>query len=211
MPDDDDPRARPATRPRSRPRARGRTRPQAAACDATLAPDPRPGWSSAVLLAVARLRRRGPGARHQGRRHLRRLSREDLIQVLNGADRHRPAGRDARSPGSSARRDELLDENRARAGRPRRGRAARRTLNIIAGLVPVSGPGLRVTITEPTSRVSVGSLLDTVQELRTAGAEAMEFNDQIRLVAQTLVRDAVGGIALDGTAARAALRPRRHR
>ena len=73
-----------------------------------------------------------------------------------------------------------------------------RTLNIVAGLVPVSGQGLRVTITESTSRVAVGSLLDTVQELRTAGAEAMEFNDSIRLGADSHFEDAVGGIELDG-------------
>jgi uncharacterized protein YlxW (UPF0749 family) len=72
-----------------------------------------------------------------------------------------------------------------------------RTLNIIAGLVPVSGQGLRVTITESTSQVSVGSLLDTVQELRTAGAEAMELNDSIRLGADSSFEDAVGGIELD--------------
>ena len=68
----------------------------------------------------------------------------------------------------------------------------------IAGLVPVSGQGLRVTITESAGRVAVGSLLDTVQELRTAGAEAMEFNDTIRLGADSHFEDAVGGIELDG-------------
>jgi uncharacterized protein YlxW (UPF0749 family) len=37
-----------------------------------------------------------------------------------------------------------------------------------------------------------------VQELRTAGAEAMEFGDEIRLGADSSFEDAVGGIELDG-------------
>jgi uncharacterized protein YlxW (UPF0749 family) len=63
--------------------------------------------------------------------------------------------------------------------------------------VPVTGPGLRVTITETSGRVAVGSLLDTIQELRTAGAEAMEFNDTVRLGADSSFENAVGGIELD--------------
>ena len=46
-------------------------------------------------------------------------------------------------------------------------------------------------------------MLDTVEELRTAGAEAMQINGQVRVVAQTSFEDAVGGFSVDGTAARA--------
>ena len=125
------------------------------------------------------------------------LRESELIQVLDGLT----------GTAERARREvDRLEARRERA--PRRGtsRAAAleeaeqrvRTLNIVAGLVPVTGQGLRITITESTSRVSVGSLLDTVQELRTAGAEAMEFNDSIRLGADSHFEDAVGGIELDG-------------
>ncbi len=120
----------------------------------------------------------------------------DLIQVLNGltgtAERAR---REVER--LETRRDDLQDEDSARAAALDEAEKRVRSLNIIAGLVPVSGPGLRVTITETTSRVSVGSLLDTVQELRTAGAEAMELNDSIRLGADSSFEDAVGGIELD--------------
>ena len=73
-----------------------------------------------------------------------------------------------------------------------------RTLNIIAGLVPVTGPGPADDHQRVDGRVNVGSLLDTVQELRTAGAEAMEFNDIDRVGAQSSFDNAVGGIELDG-------------
>jgi uncharacterized protein YlxW (UPF0749 family) len=124
------------------------------------------------------------------------LREDELIQVFEGltgtADRAR-----REVDRLQARRDELSDETRARAAALDEAEQRLRTLNIIAGLVPVSGPGLRITITESDTPVPVGSLLDTVQELRTAGAEAMEFNDSIRLGADSSFEDAVGGVELD--------------
>ena len=120
----------------------------------------------------------------------------DLIQVLNGLTGTAERAR-REVDRLETRRDELQDENSARSAALDEAEQRVRTLNIIAGLVPVSGQGLRVTITESTSRVSVGSLLDTIQELRTAGAEAMEFNDSIRLGADSSFDNAVGGIELD--------------
>ncbi|UMG92548.1 DUF881 domain-containing protein [Nocardioides sp. TF02-7] len=71
-------------------------------------------------------------------------------------------------------------------------------LRMLAGLVPVTGPGIRVTITEETGRVSLSSLLDTVQELRTVGAEAMQLNAEARIVAQTSFEETEGGFLVDG-------------
>ena len=42
------------------------------------------------------------------------------------------------------------------------------------------------------------TILDVIQELRAAGAEAMEFNDKVRVIAQTSVEDTGAGIAVDG-------------
>lgn len=99
-----------------------------------------------------------------------------------------------------ARRDDLQKESGARSAALDEFSQRLRTLNIIAGLVPVSGPGLRVTITEGEEPVTVGSLLDTVQELRTAGAEAMEINDTYRLGAQSSFERGPEGILLEGQA-----------
>ncbi len=73
------------------------------------------------------------------------------------------------------------------------------SLNVLAGVVPVTGPGIRVTITEESGTVSVGSMLDTLQELRSVGAEAVQLNGQVRVVAQTSFEDGVGGLLVDGT------------
>ncbi|MDZ5662127.1 DUF881 domain-containing protein [Nocardioides sp. zg-1308] len=125
------------------------------------------------------------------------LRESELIQVLDGLTGTAERAR-REVDRLEARRDELRDENQARSAALDEAEQRLRTLNVIAGLVPVSGQGLRVTIGESETRVSVGSLLDTIQELRTAGAEAMEFNDSIRLGADSSFEDGVGGIELDG-------------
>ncbi|MCR1780963.1 DUF881 domain-containing protein [Nocardioides carbamazepini] len=72
------------------------------------------------------------------------------------------------------------------------------SLNILAGLVPVTGPGLRVRITEDDGRMRLASLLDTIQELRTVGAEAIAVNGTARVVAQTSFAETNGGFEIDG-------------
>ena len=73
-------------------------------------------------------------------------------------------------------------------------------LQVLAGLVPVSGPGIRITITEQTGQVKLSSLLDTIEELRTVGAEAMQINGSVRIVAQTSFQPVPGGFRIDGHA-----------
>ncbi|WP_426244646.1 DUF881 domain-containing protein [Nocardioides sp. LHG3406-4] len=124
---------------------------------------------------------------------------QDLIEILGGL-----TGTSDKARREIARledtRNELQSDTSARSAAIDQAEARLETLNILAGLVPVTGPGLRITITEETGRVSIDSLLDTVQELRTAGAEAMEFNDEVRLAAQSSFNDVGGTIEVDGVA-----------
>ncbi len=46
--------------------------------------------------------------------------------------------------------------------------------------------------------MTLNNLLDGVEELRAAGAEAIEFNDEVRVVAQTSFEDADRGVVVDG-------------
>ncbi|KGN38634.1 DUF881 domain-containing protein [Knoellia subterranea] len=71
------------------------------------------------------------------------------------------------------------------------------SLGIMAGTVPAKGPGIVLTIRDPEHGVTAPILLDTLQELRDAGAEAVEIND-IRVVANTYFTDGEGGIAISG-------------
>ena len=72
------------------------------------------------------------------------------------------------------------------------------TYNILAGLVPVTGPGIRVTITETEGEVALATMIDMVQELRNAGAEAIAVNGEVRVIAQTSFEEAIGGIEAGG-------------
>jgi len=72
-------------------------------------------------------------------------------------------------------------------------------LQILAGQVPVTGPGIRITITEHTGQVKLSSMLDTIEELRTVGAEAIQINGKVRVIAQTSFQPVAGGFEIDGT------------
>jgi uncharacterized protein YlxW (UPF0749 family) len=126
------------------------------------------------------------------------LRQQDLIDILNGL-----AGTRQRAEAEIRRledaRDELRSDTSKREAALEQAQAEANTLSILAGLVPVTGPGIRITITEKTGSVKLGAILDTVQELRTIGAEAMQINGQVRIVAQTAFEDAEGGLVVDGT------------
>lgn len=95
-------------------------------------------------------------------------------------------------------RDELRNASGDKEAAVVAARRAADNLAILAGTVPVSGPGLRITITPGDKAIDLNSLLDTVQELRTADAEAMEFNDRIRAVASTSFATGSLGVEVDG-------------
>lgn len=121
-----------------------------------------------------------------------------LIDVLNGL-----AGTTQRAEAELARLEEtrarLQSETSAEQAAIEEARNESNALSVLAGLVPVTGPGIRITITEETGQVDIDSLLDTVQEMRTSFAEAMQINGEVRIVATTSFEDGVGGIYVDGT------------
>lgn len=72
------------------------------------------------------------------------------------------------------------------------------TYAVLAGTVPVSGPGIELVINDPSGKVTPSMMLDTLQELRDAGAEAIQIGD-VRTIASTYFKDARGpGISVDG-------------
>lgn len=125
------------------------------------------------------------------------LRDQELIDVLNGL-----AGTSQRAQAEITRlentRAELQSSTSAREAALEQAQQQADTLEILGGTVPVTGPGIRITIDEVDGPVDIDSMLDTVQELRAAGAEAMQFNGEVRVVAQTSFEDGVGGIDVDG-------------
>ena len=71
-------------------------------------------------------------------------------------------------------------------------------LQVLAGTVAVDGEGVRLTVEDPEAQVTQDLLVDAVQELRDAGAEAIAVND-LRLVASSAFTTRNGKVVLDGT------------
>ena len=71
-------------------------------------------------------------------------------------------------------------------------------LGILAGTLPATGPGIRLRIDDPDDRVTAAMLIDTVQELRDAGAEAIQIGD-VRVVANTAFVDGPDSVVADGS------------
>lgn len=75
-------------------------------------------------------------------------------------------------------------------------------LAILSGTVPARGEGIRVVISGSSEAIRDSTLLDALEELRDAGAEVIEVNDQVRVVASTWVTAAAGEITMDGVGLR---------
>jgi uncharacterized protein YlxW (UPF0749 family) len=126
------------------------------------------------------------------------LREQDLVDVLSGLAGTSQVARSEIARLEQTKR-ELQSDSQQLSAALEEAQKQVDTLNIMAGLVPVTGPGIRITITEETGPVDIDSVLDTIEELRSAGAEAMQFNGQVRVVAQTSLEDSVGGFSIDGT------------
>jgi len=72
------------------------------------------------------------------------------------------------------------------------------TRGILAGTLPVHGPGITLSIEDPGQDVSAQVLVTILEELRNAGAEAVSLSGR-RLTATSWILDAPGGgVIVDG-------------
>lgn len=74
-----------------------------------------------------------------------------------------------------------------------------RALGILLGTLPATGPGVVVTVTDPARKLTGEDLLDVVEELRGAGAEAIQFGS-VRVSTSTSFEGDGGSVDVDGTA-----------
>ncbi len=138
------------------------------------------------------------------------LRQTDLIRILDDVTersarlqaeaRELENTKDRLESGTTGSRS-ALDEARARA----------RVLAILAGTAPATGPGIVFTISDPDGNIRADVLLDALQELRDAGAEAVEVaavgGPAVRVVASTAFSDVDGaGVKVDGVVLRSPYR-----
>lgn len=72
-----------------------------------------------------------------------------------------------------------------------------RALQVLAGTVPVTGPGLTLRIADPEEAVLYDTLIDVVAELRDAGAEAIAINGR-RIGAGSAFGETGNKVTIDG-------------
>lgn len=73
---------------------------------------------------------------------------------------------------------------------------------ILTGRLPAEGPGITVTLTQATGTIRYEHMLNMLEELRNAGAEAVQLND-LRLTASSYFAPADDGVVVDGVLIRA--------
>ena len=136
---------------------------------------------------------------------LERADRGDLVEILDGLSERtdRLQAEIAELEASRAqlesgvdRREAALDEATERL----------RTLAVLAGTAPATGPGVRLVISDLRGRLPAAVLLSAVQEVRDAGAEAIEVagtdGEQVRIVTSSYFLDSPTGVRVDGVALR---------
>lgn len=143
-----------------------------------------------AMAVVVQVQSNQAGERYEGMR------RDDLVQLLDGLTQE--TERLATEVAELERTREALQSG-VDAQEVARAEAKRRSdaLAILAGTIPAVGPGVRITISAPAGRIKADLMLDAVQELRDAGAEVIEVNDSIRLVAQSWIADSGTGVVID--------------
>jgi uncharacterized protein YlxW (UPF0749 family) len=128
---------------------------------------------------------------------------EDLVRILSDLDAQQERLRGEigdlqdtqRQLDSGAQgRDAALAEARKRADE----------LGILAGTLPAEGPGLQIDLAAGTEAIKSETVLDAVEELRGAGAEAMQISGAggpgVRIAASTYFADGPEGgrLVVDG-------------
>ncbi|MER7348661.1 DUF881 domain-containing protein [Streptomyces aurantiacus] len=128
---------------------------------------------------------------------LRGARQEDLVRILDELDDRTQRLEDEKRRLEDQRTG--LESSSDQAEEARKQTVEReRQLGILAGTVAAQGPGITLTIDDKKGTVEADMLLDAIQELRAAGAEAIQVND-VRVVAGTHLSDATGGgVRVDG-------------
>ncbi|GAU70968.1 hypothetical protein SSP35_25_00050 [Streptomyces sp. NBRC 110611] len=127
---------------------------------------------------------------------LRGARQEDLVRILDELDNRsqRLTDEQRRLEGQKTELENSSDQ----AEEARKQTVEKeQQLGVLAGTVAAQGPGINLTIDDPTHSVKADKLLDAIQELRAAGAEAIQVND-VRVVASSYLSDVQGGVEIDG-------------
>ncbi len=127
---------------------------------------------------------------------LRGARQEDLVRILDELDSRTQRLQDEKRRLENQRTELENSSDQAEEAR-KQTLQKEQQLGVLAGTVAAQGPGITITIDDSRGSVESDMLLDTVQELRAAGAEAIQIG-KVRVVAGTYFSDSGGAIRIDG-------------
>jgi uncharacterized protein YlxW (UPF0749 family) len=127
---------------------------------------------------------------------LESMRQDDLVRVLDDVSQ-RSARLDQQVRELQAQRDELTSGANTSQAAIDQATKQLESLRMLAGTSPAQGPGIKVTIADPSQQVTAAMLLDLLQELRDAGAEVVQYNAN-RVVASSWFSSTGGQITVDG-------------
>ncbi|MGH8892009.1 MAG: DUF881 domain-containing protein [Actinomycetes bacterium] len=130
------------------------------------------------------------------------LRQTDLVRILDDVS-ERAARLQTEARDLQETRDQVTGGSEGNVAALEEARERARVLGILAGTLPATGPGIELTIHDSAGEVGSDVLLDALQELRDAGAEALELSTvdgpAVRVVASTSLVDVEEGVAVDDT------------
>jgi uncharacterized protein YlxW (UPF0749 family) len=125
------------------------------------------------------------------------LRQSDLVRILDDVSERSDRLRQEAAELEATREELLSSSDRLEAAR-QQAQEQVDVLGVLTGTAPAVGPGIRLTLVG--TDIEASTVLDVIQELRDAGAEAIQVDD-VRVVATTAFVDRPGGgVAVDGTA-----------
>ena len=127
---------------------------------------------------------------------LSRLPQSELVRILDQANQ-RTEELEREAAALEATRQELLSGSGQQAAALEAATAAAETQGILSGRLPARGPGIELVIADPDGDVAPITLFNILEELRNAGAEAIQLND-LRIVASSYFVGSAGSVVVDG-------------
>ncbi|WP_127572128.1 DUF881 domain-containing protein [Georgenia faecalis] len=125
------------------------------------------------------------------------MREDDLVRLLDElTERNNELARE----GTELRRElaELESGSSSRAAAKAAAEAQAQVEGILAGTLPVEGPGVVLRISDPGAEVPAATLVTVLEELRNAGAEAVELSGQ-RMTASSWITVGDDGVVVSGT------------
>src|SRR3954468_15326750 len=127
---------------------------------------------------------------------LESMRQDDLVRVLDDVSQ-RSTRLDQQVRELQAQRDELSSGANTSQTAIDQATKQLEALRVLAGTAPAQGPGIKVTVADPTQKVTAAMLLDLLQELRDAGAEVVQYGAN-RVVASSWFSSSGGQLQVDG-------------